>query len=136
MMNAEAESSGRTISETSRAPTCSAAFLAIASALIRDPLPFDPFVRLISIGYRDQGRRRARRQSGVDDFRFHDTRHTIGTRVLRKTGNLKIAQQLLGHTNISTTAKYAHAAIDDVREAMEQVAKSRKKARKGWRRTG
>jgi integrase len=62
--------------------------------------------------------RRYRKNSGVENFRFHDTRHTAATRILR-TGNLKIAQRLLGHEDIATTAKYAHAMIDDVRAAME-----------------
>lgn len=62
--------------------------------------------------------RRSLRSSCVENFRFHDTRHTAATRTLR-TGNLKIVQQMLGHENIETTAKYAHAMIDDMRAAME-----------------
>ena len=54
----------------------------------------------------------------IDDFRFHDLRHTAATRLVRTTGNLKVAQRLLGHTQISTTARYAHAAEEDVRDAM------------------
>ena len=66
--------------------------------------------------------RRARKRSGVSDFRFHDTRHTAATRILRKTGNLKHAQMLLGHTTIATTARYAHVKKDDLRAAMEAVS--------------
>lgn len=64
--------------------------------------------------------RRKRAKSTLVDFRFHDTRHTAATRVLRK-GNLKVVQKLLGHSNIATTAKYAHAMVDDIRAAMEAV---------------
>ena len=35
--------------------------------------------------------------------------------ILRASGNLKAVSKLLGHTNVSTTAKYAHALDDDVR---------------------
>lgn len=70
--------------------------------------------------------RRDRAKSNVADFHFHDTRHTAGTRVLRETGNLKLAQQLLGHASIGTTTKYAHAMIDDLRAGMEAVSQSRK----------
>jgi integrase len=35
--------------------------------------------------------------------RIHTARHTAGQRVLEVTGNLKAAQQVLGHKNISTT---------------------------------
>lgn len=62
--------------------------------------------------------RRYRAKSGVENFRFHDTRHTAATRTLR-VGNLKIVQQMLGHEDIGTTAKYAHAMIDDMRAAMD-----------------
>ncbi|MER9685127.1 site-specific integrase [Mesorhizobium sp. M0139] len=62
--------------------------------------------------------RRYRDKSGVENFRFHDTRHTAATRTLR-TGNMKIVQRMLGHEDITTTAKYAHAMIEDMRIAME-----------------
>ena len=62
--------------------------------------------------------RRYKTRSGVENLRFHDLRHTAATRTLRK-GNLKIVQKMLGHTEIATTAKYAHALLDDVRAAME-----------------
>lgn len=60
-------------------------------------------------------------EAGVQNFRFHDLRHTAATRILRVTGNLRITQKLLGHTNISTTARYAHTTVDDLREAMEKL---------------
>jgi len=64
-------------------------------------------------------------EAGLDDFRLHDTRHTAATRLLRASGNLKLVQQLLGHEDISTTAKYADANLADLAEAMEGVTKSR-----------
>ncbi|MFD2058867.1 tyrosine-type recombinase/integrase [Mesorhizobium calcicola] len=62
--------------------------------------------------------RRYRDKSGVENFRFHDTRHTAATRTLR-TGNMKVVQRMLGHEDITTTAKYAHAMIEDMRVAMD-----------------
>jgi integrase len=61
--------------------------------------------------------RRYRAKSGVENFRFHDFRHTAATRTLR-VSNLKIVQQMLGHENIATTSKYAHSMIEDMRAAM------------------
>jgi integrase len=79
-------------------------------------------------------RRREWRKAGVN-ARFHDLRHTAGMRTLRATGNLKTTQKLLGHSDISTTAKfYTDALVDDVRAAMEATAKdlqSRKNSRTG-----
>lgn len=63
--------------------------------------------------------RRALEAAGIEDFRFHDTRHTAATRVLRATGNMKAVQKMLGHSDITTTARYAHVETKDVRAAME-----------------
>ena len=60
----------------------------------------------------------AKAAAEVTDFRFHDLRHTSGTRVLRATGNLKVGQRLLGHRSITSTARYQHALEDDVRAGM------------------
>jgi integrase len=68
---------------------------------------------------RDWGK--ALKVAGIEDFRFHDLRHTAATRTLRATGNLKVVQEQLGHRDIATTARYAHATTGDVREAMERV---------------
>jgi integrase len=64
--------------------------------------------------------RRKRVKVGAADMRFHDNRHTAATRLVRRTGNLKAAQKLLGHADISTTARfYAHVDMDDLRNLME-----------------
>lgn len=65
--------------------------------------------------------KKALSDADITDFRWHDFRHTTGTRLLRATGNLKAAQKLLGHTDIATTARYAHAMEDDVRNAMLEM---------------
>ena len=41
--------------------------------------------------------RRLRKRAGVEGFRFHDYRHNLGTKLLRETGNVKIAQRALNH---------------------------------------
>lgn len=62
--------------------------------------------------------------AGIVDFRFHDLRHTAGTRVTR-VSNLKVAQKVLGHTRIETTARYAHVNDADIRAAMADAEQSR-----------
>ena len=61
--------------------------------------------------------------AGLEDFRLHDCRHTTGTRLLRDSGNLRLVQRLLGHEDIATTTKYAHADDEDLRRAMEAMEK-------------
>jgi site-specific recombinase XerD len=54
--------------------------------------------------------------------RMHKARHTAGQRVLDKTGNLKAAQMLLGHSSIQTTGDiYADWDIDQLTATMRDV---------------
>ena len=64
--------------------------------------------------------RRLRRRAGVEGFRFHDFRHDVGTKVLRQTGNLKLAQKALNRRSIKSTLRYAHVLDQDVADAMER----------------
>lgn len=74
--------------------------------------------------------RAARKAAGIpnsrDDqrkgLRFHDTRHTAGSRILRATRNLKIAQQLLGHKDIESTLRYVHVLDSELLEGIDAAA--------------
>ncbi|WP_019833808.1 tyrosine-type recombinase/integrase [Sphingomonas sp. PR090111-T3T-6A] len=61
----------------------------------------------------------AKKAAEVENFRFHDLRHTRGTRILRATGNLAAAKEALKHRSIKTTLRYAHASDDDIRRALD-----------------
>lgn len=52
---------------------------------------------------------------------FHALRHTAATWILRKTNNLRITKEILGHSNINTTMKYAHVLDDEKRTALISV---------------
>jgi site-specific recombinase XerD len=56
--------------------------------------------------------------TGRLSYRLHDNRHDLGTKLLRATGNLKAVKGVLGHASIQTSAKYAHALDNDLREAL------------------
>ena len=69
----------------------------------------------------------AARRAGIDQKRtIHGMRHHAGSSIAR-TGGLVRCQQLLGHKQITTSRRYAHANKDDLRAALEQnrVKKSR-----------
>lgn len=69
--------------------------------------------------------RAALRDARIDDFRWHDLRHTAASRLLRSVHNLKMVQELLGHQSIDQTARYAHITKSDLRRALEQADESR-----------
>ncbi|MGB6948960.1 MAG: tyrosine-type recombinase/integrase, partial [Methyloceanibacter sp.] len=73
--------------------------------------------------------RRLCKKAGVENFRFHDIRHDVGTKLLRDTGNLKLVQRALNHADIKTTTRYAHVLDEEVANALEQFQKSRNKSR-------
>ncbi len=62
--------------------------------------------------------RRLRKRAGVQDFRFHDFRHDLASKVLRQTGNLKLVSRMLNHADLKTTMRYAHVLDEDVAEAL------------------
>ena len=74
--------------------------------------------------------KRLRRRAGVTGFRWHDLRHDFGTKLLRATGNLRLVQKAMNHSDIKTTLRYAHVLDSEVAEALERVQNSRKKSRK------
>ena len=68
--------------------------------------------------------KRALEKAGITDLRFHDTRHTAGTRITKATGNLRVTQRTLGHKNIATTQRYAHVLLDDVAAGMQAASRN------------
>lgn len=61
------------------------------------------------------------KRSGLPYVNFHALRHTAATWILKKTNNLKITKEILGHANIATTLKYAHIMDDEKRNALKSV---------------
>lgn len=113
-------------------PITSAMKILLANQRGDHPIYVFTYVCARTIGKRQKGKRypfsttgwrrvwaRALTKAKIADFRFHDLRHTTATRLMRATGNLKLVKEVLGHTDIATTSRYAHVTKDDVRKALE-----------------
>jgi len=72
--------------------------------------------------------RRVRARAGLKDARIHDLRHTFASTAVAAGQGLPMIGKLLGHTQVQTTARYAHLAADPVRDAADVVAQNLKKA--------
>lgn len=59
--------------------------------------------------------------AGINDFRFHDLRHTAATWMLNNGVPLDVIQKVLGHENIETTMKYAHRSNQDKVKALNTL---------------
>lgn len=66
--------------------------------------------------------RRIRARSGLDDVRIHDLRHSFASGALALGEGLPMIGKLLGHTQVQTTARYAHLADDPVKAAAARVS--------------
>ena len=61
------------------------------------------------------------RQAGITDFRFHDLRHTFGTRASDAGVPLPAIRDVMGHSSTAMTERYAHATDEGKRRAVEAV---------------
>jgi len=65
---------------------------------------------------------RVRARAGLKDVRIHDLRHTFASTAVASGQGLPMIGKLLGHTQVQTTARYAHLAADPVKSAADQVS--------------
>ena len=68
--------------------------------------------------------RRIRERAELDDVRIHDLRHTYASRALALGESLTMIGKLLGHTQVQTTARYAHLARDSIQNAAARITGS------------
>ena len=68
--------------------------------------------------------RRIRARAELEDVRIHDLRHSYASRALALGESLTMIGKLLGHTQVQTTARYAHLARDSIQNAAARITGS------------
>lgn len=61
------------------------------------------------------------RKAEIRDATTHDLRHTFASRYLQGGGRIERLQEILGHSRIDQTRKYAHFAIEHLHEDLQRV---------------
>lgn len=91
----------------------------------KNPAPED---MVFSIGDNKKWWAAALKEAEIEDFRWHDLRHTFCSRLAQNGASLKIIQEAAGHKTIAMAARYAHMDQSSLRTAMSAL--NRKRA--GW----
>jgi integrase len=70
---------------------------------------------------------KARERAGIENFRFHDLRHTFATRLVQAGVDLYKVQKLLRHKTPIMTQRYAHHYPESLRDGVEVLDKTNTK---------
>lgn len=62
-----------------------------------------------------------RAEAKLEDFRWHDLRHTFATRLVRNGVSLYEISELLGHKTLVMTRRYAHLDRAHLRRAVDRL---------------
>jgi integrase len=96
------------------------------------PVNADTYGALVALTPRPAGRvfrvrdprqsfRAAVRRAKLEDFHFHDLRHSFASHYMMRGGGLYDLQKILGHSDVKMTARYAHLSPQHLRAGMERM---------------
>jgi integrase len=65
----------------------------------------------------------ARDKAGLGDFRWHDLRHTFGSRLAMAGVDILTIKELMGHKTLAMTLRYAHLGLRHVGRAVDVLSR-------------
>jgi integrase len=66
----------------------------------------------------DRSFKAALTRAKIEDFKFHDLRHTFASHVIMRGGSIKDVQELLGHRTMTMTLRYSHLSQEHKKKAV------------------
>jgi integrase len=63
-------------------------------------------------------------QAGIRQVRVHDARHTAATLLLAQGVDQRVVMEILGHSQISMTSRYAHVLPQVMTDAAERIGRA------------
>ncbi len=61
------------------------------------------------------------KRAKLDDFRFHDLRHTFASWSVQRGATVQEVKELLGHASLAMTMRYAHLSPEHLRRAVSRL---------------
>lgn len=93
---------------------------------VHNPQTINRAIKRIYTAYNEQEKERAKQEHRepalIRHFSVHNLRHTFCTRFCENETNIKVIQEIMGHSDISTTMNiYAEATENKKKESFENL---------------
>jgi len=74
------------------------------------------------IGRFDSAWRHTCKLAGMDDFHYHDLRHTFASNLLLSGSDIKDVKEMIGHSDLKMTDRYSHLTLDHQGKNQKRLA--------------